>query len=108
MRNAESCFMICFVRGAAFSLTFIHCRQVGALSRGDVPRRQGQCRIRKNTWALCGCKTKPCTGARRRLRRYTGRILARLRRVQAFGGDVQDEALRGRGLYHRQTLVNFP
>ena len=51
----------------------------------------------QNTWALCGCKRNPCTGARRRLRR-----------VQAFGGDVQDEALRGRGHFRRQPLVRLP
>ena len=31
-----------------------------------------------------------------------------LRRVQAFGGDVQDEALRGRGHFHRLTSVSLP
>ena len=31
-----------------------------------------------------------------------------LRRVQACGGDVQDEALRGRGRFHRRTLVSLP
>ena len=31
-----------------------------------------------------------------------------LRRVQAFGGDVQDEALRGRGRFHRRTSVSLP